>query len=321
MSTNDHQTAYQQVLDTAFTYINSWRSPLKEETLAFVEPLSESRMVKMMTLMPYGVADLVPTAVPHLQQLALAHLYIAWYYHAQDDLIDSQAEGGVILGAHLALLQAVETYKQLGLMDTPIWPEFWRLTQLSAETYAIEATSHFTHLYELTPERIAPFTTGFTINRLAPIFFNTIAQLYLAGIPSTAALYNKVLTALRAIYISLQLGDDITDWFTDLQAGQLNVVAAGLIRDLYAQRPQTTAADLTFEGLAGYRITAADYWIQLEHTITSLNQQALDLLADVEPCYLRTALLEPHITQMAQLWPAQRAQQRLFQEIFGQTST
>lgn len=318
MSVNlDDNQAYKRALNEALAYVNTLNEPLRGTIYQFLEPLSKSSMVKMMTLMPYWVGDLVATDGAVLEQLALAHFYIAWYYHAQDDVIDGQASGEVMLGGHLALLKGVEVYRQLGLTETTLWEEFWRLTELSAETYALETTSHFDALSELTAERLAPFTTEFVINRLAPIFFNTKAQLYLAGVGEDESRYQQVLDALRPLYTSLQLGDDITDWLTDLQAGQINVVAAGLISHLYENRPETTADGLTLEGLAGYQLTAADYWRELEQTITGLNQQALDLLADVEPCRLRDKLLIPHMKQMDSVWPTYHAKHRRLGELFG----
>ena len=54
----------------------------------------------------------------------------------------------------------------------------------------------------------------------APLFFNTQAQLELAGIPAHDERVQNLLRLLEILNLSLQIGDDLGDWLADLQAAQ-----------------------------------------------------------------------------------------------------
>jgi hypothetical protein len=315
--TSAEQQYYQAILAEVETYLETLAPPLQVLCRSYVTPLRERSFIQMMSLLPYWLADIVPTPPQRSHQLGLAHFYTCWYYHAQDDLLDEETPAATLLGAHLALLKMVEIYEALGLTTSEVWHEFQRLSHISAETYAVEMQSRFTTLTELTPARLAPFTVDFVGNRVTPFYFNTLAQCYLAGLsltnPQTAALT----LALRCFMTARQIGDDAGDWLTDLQAGQLNYVAAALIRRLYGRGIISDSRELNLERLAGYQVGDEDFWAEIEQTSHDLHQQALTHLAPYSPCQLQTRLIEPQLNQHRIAWEAGRIQRTTWRQMFG----
>lgn len=311
------QQHYQTILAEVQAYLETLAPPLQTLCRSYVTPLRERSFIQMMSLLPFWLSDIVPTPPQVVQQLGLAHFYTCWYYHAQDDLLDEETPAATLLGAHLALLKMVEIYEALGLTTSSVWAEFQRLTHTSAETYAVEMQSRFTTLTELTPARLTPFNVAFVGNRVTPFYFNTVAQCYMAGFslmnPQTAVLT----MALRCFMAARQIGDDAGDWLTDLQAGQLNYVAAALIRRLYERRVIADSRELNLERLAGYQVGDEGFWAEIEQTSHHLHQQALDHLAPYGRCQLQTRLIEPQLAQHTEGWAMDRARRATWREMFG----
>jgi hypothetical protein len=210
----------------------------------------------------------------------------------------------------------VETYRALGLASAPCWADFERLALTSAEHYALELGTRFAALAELTPERLAPLTVEFIMDRGAPFYFNTLAQLHLAGQPPDGALGQDLIAALRCFTAARQIGDDAADWLDDLRAGQLNYVSARMIAGLYERGPIAASAGLDLERLAGYQVGAEEFWAATELTCRQLYRQALDHLGRHGDCRLG-ALIERQMIRDAEQWAAGRAQRANVRGLFG----
>jgi hypothetical protein len=243
--------------------------------------------------------------------MGLANFYTGWYYHAQDDLLDGQGAASGWLVGHSVFSQIIETYRALDLIHTPVWPEFQQLGQRSANAYALEWQQRFSGVGALTADQLAAFSLEFILDRVAPLFFNPLAQLYLAGIPAHAERAQDVLEALRCWAAARQIGDDASDWLDDLKAGQLNYVAARLI-----ERWPPGDGERTLERLATFQLTADACWAEIEQTARSLSQSACDLLAPYGPSRLRD-MAERQLADQTEHWEALRAQRAGFQAMFG----
>ena len=164
---------------------------------------------------------------------------------------------------------------------------------------------------------MAPITLAFVGDRVAPFYFNTVAQCQLVGRLPDDPLTVALVTALRYTMAARQIGDDAGDWLEDLQAGQLNYVVAQLICRLYDQQIITTAQELNLERLAGYQVRDELFWLEIEQTTNDLHQQALAALADIEPGAFRTRLIESQMAQHAKGWAMDRARRATWREMFG----
>ena len=311
------QDKYQAILTDVHLYLDTLSPPLRAICHSYIGPLSERAFVKMMSLLPYWLVDCLQTDEGVNHQLGLAHFYCCWYYHAQDDLLDEETSTATVLGAHLALLKMVEIYQGLGVTTSSVWSEFQRLSQTSAETYALEMTSRFRTLDELTLERLAGLTLTFVGDRVTPFYFNTVAQCHLAGLapdhPTTIALT----TALRCTLAARQIGDDAGDWLEDLQAGQLTYVTAHLIRRVYDQQIIAPTQELTLERLAAYQVRDEPFWLNIEQTTYKLHQQALAALADFAADAFRCRLIETQIAQHTIGWEMDRTRRATWRQMFG----
>ncbi|MEM7348119.1 MAG: hypothetical protein AAF485_28135 [Chloroflexota bacterium] len=291
--TSVEQTRYQSILANVQSYIDSLAPTLQTICQSYLAPLSEREFIQMMSLLPYWSSDIFPLSDEVYHQLGVAHFYICWYYHTQDDLLDEEAAPGTVLGAHLALLKAVEIYEMLGVVNSPCWPTFQSFTQTSAETYALEVDTHFKALTDITTEQLAAYNVEFVGNRVTPFYFNSVAQGHLAGFSANSDRVSNVTAALRAFMAARQIGDDMGDWLTDLQENHLNYVSARLIERFATHYPEAEA--LTLERLAGYQIRDETVWEEIEQTLAQLNQQAKDYLINYAPCTLQERILETQI--------------------------
>ena len=181
MEENPH---FQASVTAVRQLISTWPDPLRGRASDFFERQLHGIPMQIITLLPYLVHELIPTPTAALAPLSEAHLLAAWYYHAQDDLLDEQHDPTVMLGAHIALLEAIRRYEQLGLATAACWPQFFALAQRASQAYTQEWLGRFTQLNQLTADQLAPFTPEFIRERAAPLFFNTQPQLELAGIPA-----------------------------------------------------------------------------------------------------------------------------------------
>ncbi len=212
----------------------------------------------------------------------------------------------------------IDNYRALGVTTAPCWAEFEKLALVSAEGYTLEMQSRFTELAELTPERLIPWTVDLVINRASPFYFNTIAQLHLAGIPSDNPLQQALPDALRYFGAARQISDDASDWLEDLQKGHLNYFSAQLIRHVYENGLVNSPFDLEPTRLAGYHLADEAFWADIEQTAQSLAQHSLDILAPYGPCRLR-ALVNDEMTRNAESWATARTRRANLRKLFGLT--
>jgi hypothetical protein len=307
---------YQAIVAEVGSYLNTLAEPLQTMARSFFDGMVRGEFSQVAALLPHWLSDLLPVSTETAHCLGVAQLYFWWYHYIQDELIDHDADPAALLSGHLALLQAIEIYESLGLTRAPCWAEFQRLARTCAENTAVELQTRFTSLEELTPERLAPFTIDFLINRVATFYFTTTAHLHLAGVSSSDPLHQAILAALHCFAAARQLGDDISDWVTDLQAGHLNFVSAHLMRRLYQQGLAGNGADLDTERLTGYQLTDETFWSEIEQITQDLSQQALDHLAPYGDCRLQS-LIQHQMAQHQEQWAAGRAQRANMRQIFG----
>ena len=301
---------YAAILADVDGFVDGFASPMRSLLVSSLLPMRERAFVRLMALLPAYLADLAPVAPETARRLGLANFYTGWYYHAQDDLLDGQAAASDWLVGHVVFAQIVETYRTLDLIHTPVWPEFQHLAHRSANAYALELRQRVASLDALTPEQLAAFDVEFILSRAAPLFFNPLAQLYLAGIPAHAERAQDLLEALRCWAAARQIGDDASDWLDDLKAGQLNAVSARLIERWPA------GGERSLERLATFQLTAEEGWTAIEHTAHTLSQRALNRLAPYGPSRLHTLVTE-QIAEQSAHWAALRAQRGAFQALFG----
>jgi hypothetical protein len=301
---------YAAILADVEGFVESFAPPLRTILAAALAPMRERAFVRLAALLPAHLADLVPVAPDISRRLGLANFYTGWYYHAQDDLLDGQATADSWLVGHVVFAQAIETYRALDLIHTPVWPEFQHLGHRSANAYAQELHQRFAGLDALSAEQLAAFSLDFILDRVAPLFFNPLAQLYLAGIPAHAERAQDLLEALRCWAAARQLADDASDWLDDLKAGQLNYVAARMIERWPA------GGERTLERLATFQLTADECWSAIERTAQTLSQRALDRLAPYGPSRFH-AMVARQQTEQAELWAALRARRAEFRTMFG----
>jgi len=213
----------------------------------------------------------------------------------------------------LALLKMVSLYDELGLTRAPHWQTMQALMQLSAEMYSIEMAHRFTNLKDLTLADTAPFTLDFAADRLASFYLSTVAQCSLAGLPPHSPHQQAVIQALRSFLTARQVGDDAGDWVEDLQAGQLNVVAARLLPRFMAC--YQTEVDL--DRLAGYQVRDESFWLSIEQDALACYDRALHSLACYEESIFRARLIEPHLAHDKTAWQTMREQRATLRQIFN----
>lgn len=278
--------------------------------------LAQADFSQIVGLLPYWLTDLLSVPSDTSHKLGVAHLYGWWYYYAQDELLDGDAPPTIILTGHLALLKMIAGYRALGVTTAPCWAEFEKLALISAENYTLEMQSRFTDLAELTRDQLAPWTVDLIINRASPFYFNTLAQLHLAGIPTDDPLQQDLLAALRYFGAARQISDDASDWLEDLQNGHLNYVSAQLIHRFYEQGLVDNIADLDLAWLIGKVVADETFLADIEQTSQSLAQQALDILAPYAPCRLQ-ALVKYQMTRNANSWAIARTRRAKLRKMFG----
>ncbi len=307
---------YQAILTEIRASLDAFPADFRSDIRSFFDRLAQGDFSQVVALLPHYLSDLLPLPAEILRQLGAAHLYGWWYYYVQDELLDGAAPPADLLGAHLALLKMLDIYIQLGLPNTPCWKDFQRLSLISAAAYAREMETRFASLAELTPERLRLWSVDLIVERAAPFYFNTIAQLYMAGISPDQPLHGDLLAALKAFTAARQIGDDAGDWIDDLQRGQLNYVSARLIGQFYKQDLPADGEALGVERLVAYALRDEEFWRDLERITQDLFYKALDHLASYGNCKL-TEVIQRQMTQSARQWTL--AQQRRFdlRALFG----
>ncbi|OQY28053.1 MAG: hypothetical protein B6243_12455 [Anaerolineaceae bacterium 4572_5.2] len=307
---------YQAVLAEIRACLDAFPPDFQSDIRSFFDRLAQGEFSQVVVLLPYYLSDLLPLSAETLRKLSAAHLYGWWYYYVQDELLDGDAPPADLLGAHLALLKMLDIYTELGLPNAPCWKDFQRLSLNSAAAYAREMKTRFASLAELTPERLRLWNPGLIIDRAAPFYFNTIAQLYMAGVSPDQPLRGDLLAALKAFTAARQIGDDAGDWIDDLQRGQLNYVSAQLIGQFYKQDLTAKGEALDVERLAAWSLRNEEFWRELERITQDYLHKALDHLTSYGSCKLKE-VIQRQMTQSARQWTSARQRRFDLRTVFG----
>jgi hypothetical protein len=246
---------------------------------------------QIVALLPRWLADLAPLDAERCDRLGRAGLYAWWYGQIVDDILDGGERPEALPVAQHALLRALDAYRELGLLAGEAWADLLARTDASAGAYARELAPRRVDPATVTDEHLALWTPALIIERASPAGFVVTAQLALAAPPGAAALRAALDQALRCLMGARQIADDASDWLGDLKAGQLNYVAAGLIRHFRRHTAPAEWGGLTLERLAGYELGAEPYWEELARSYEGLCATALARLAAYGPCRL-CALVE-----------------------------
>jgi hypothetical protein len=253
--------------------------------------LLQGELSRIVALLPRWLSDLAPLDEGRCERLGRAGLYAWWYGQIVDDLLDSAERPEALPVAQLALLRAIDGYRALGLLAGAAWGDLLARADASAAAYAQELAPRPVDPATVTDEQLALWTPALLIDRALPMGFVVTAQLALAARPGAEGLRADLDLALRCLIGARQIADDASDWLGDLKAGQLNFVAAGLIRQFRDGAAPSAWAELSLERLAGYELGAEPFWAQLARTHGELCAMALERLAARGPCRLR-ALIE-----------------------------
>jgi hypothetical protein len=266
--------------------------PASLRTLArpALERMLAGEFAQLAGLLPAWLADLLPIAGEVALDLGAAGLYAWWYGQIVDDVLDGAAPPALLPVAQHALMQALAGYSRLGLLGGATWADLHGRARASAAAYADELAGRAAPLGALSDELLARWTPELAMDRAAPFGFVAAAQAQLAGLLDDDRRRADLAAALRLLTGARQLADDASDWLDDLRAGQLNTVAAGLVRHFRRQRP-AEAAGLSLEQLAGYELAAEDYWAEAEQIYADLCRQALERLEPYGECRLRGLIL------------------------------
>ncbi len=283
--------AYTAAVAEVRRFAETLPAPLPALCLPVLERICAGSFSRIAALLPRWLSDLAPVPSATAHQLGVAQLCGWWFVSAQDDLLDGAVAPVDLLGAHLALLHAVELLRTLGLAKQPSWPALTKLAAVSAAGYAEEW---------LAPSEPATYTPELVARRGALFQFVALAQLDLAGLPRHAPLRADLPFALDQLSLARQLSDDAADWAGDLRNGRLNLVSAALARDLPAE-------SRTAERLAGRQLVAEPIWAELEQQHAAICATALERLQPYGPNRLAD-LIAAEATQGAIRWADLRAQ-------------
>jgi hypothetical protein len=309
------QSRYERICAALRVAVGVYPTGLRQLCSPALDSLLAEEFSQLAALLPAWLSDLIPLDDGLLTGLGEAGLWLWWYAAALDGLIDGDMPASSLPGAQQALLRALEIYRGLGLADTLAWDDLQARAQLAADAYAREIATRDMPLPKLSDDQLALWGSDLLADRAAPFGFTLSAQLQLAGAGKDDPRRADLAAALRALTAARQIADDASDWQADLARGQLNSVSAGLIRHLRERRP-TEAGALTIEQLAGYEISADDYWAQVEQAHAGLCGQALDRLTPYGDCRLRTLILHQQHSDNAG-WERLRARRAALRAIFG----
>lgn len=310
-----HQERYQAIATDLRAAVAAYPPALRAGAEPFLAKLLAGEFSRLAALLPAYLTDLAPVPPAAQHALGVAALWLWWYAAAFDGVLDGALAPAVLPAAQQALLQAMETYRALGLAATPAWADLHARALTSAAAYAVELAARAPRLPNLSDAQLAAWTPELLMDRAAPFGFTAVAQLELAGIPAAAPLSRDMPLALRHLTAARQLSDDASDWLDDLRADQLNAVAAGLIRHILAERPDARPL-LSVEWLAGHQLVAEKFWAAIEGRHAEQYRQATALLAPYGPCAL-SDLIAAQARIDAGHWAARREQRAAARGLFG----
>jgi hypothetical protein len=258
-------------------------APLAALCHPFLDRLLAGEFARMVALMPLWLSDLLPVTTNCAARLGVAQLFGWWYAAARDSALDHATPPATTLGGGLALLRALSIYAELGAADLAL---LTRLEARAAAAYARELASR-PGTGPITAEHIGPWRHQLVTDRAIGLQFAIAMQMDLAGLAPSDPRRTAVSSAIDALIIARQIGDDAGDWNEDLRAGQLNLVTAELARYLLAERP---GMSLSAEQMAGCQLEAEAFWEQLWATHRQICAQGVAALVPVGSSRLATLL-------------------------------
>ncbi|WP_129628024.1 hypothetical protein [Candidatus Oscillochloris fontis] len=242
-------------------------------------------------LLPTWLHDLIPLDEVQREELGSANLWLAWYAGLFDGILDGSVPTHALPCTQQALLESLETYRNLGLAGTAAWDVLMAQALETADAYAQEVATRGESLAELSSEQLAIWTPNLLMQRAAPFSFSLEAQLQFHGSNQSDPRYTPINTALRCLTAARQIADDASDWIDDLRRGHLNSVSARLITAFREQHTNPTYR-LDIEQLAGFEISAEHVWEAIETDYHHLCQSGGQALAPFGTCRLQQIILE-----------------------------
>lgn len=280
---------------------------------AALTELAVGTFSRMAALLPWWLAELAPLDDERCAALGRAGLYAWWHGQCYDAVLDRGLAPAALPLAQHALWAALDGYAALGLLAGAPWADLAARLAASAAAYAAELGGRPVDPATVDDARLAAWTVDLLMDRAAPFGFAVTAQLWLAGVPAADRRWADLPEALRCLSGARQIADDAGDWHDDLGAGQLNWVAAGLIR---AFRASHAAAEGSLERLVGYELQAEGFWAEVERAHDELCARALARLGAYGPCRLRL-LIEGQWAEQRRVFAAMGERRAALRALLG----
>jgi hypothetical protein len=272
---SDDERRYNELAGELRMFAAALPEPLPTLCGPFLEELLGGSFARIVALLPSWLTELLPVPEAAAMRLGAAQLFGWWHVALRDGVLDGQMTPDALLGGQLALLRALDIYRELGAMELPSWPRLAELERRAAAAYAREVASRPV-AGVVDRAALAPWGAELIAERGASLHFAAYVQMDLCGLSAADGRRAAIDGALRALVIARQIGDDAGDWLDDLRAGRLNYVSATLAQRVLAE-DHTMA--LTVERLAGRHVGMEPFWDELRGLHGSLCAEGINKLA------------------------------------------
>lgn len=237
-----HRSLRQEIVTTAEKNLRPSTPELRPVALRQLQRITDLRMSHEIILLPRLFYDSLRER-PHAPQqlfinLGVASLYGWSAYTIYDDLLDGEANYGLLPVANTLARYSVRTFER----TLPHKANFRKLIQTTFDR--IENAN----LWEMSHCRFTVRDGGIEVGVLPDYGRRTqlaqrslgltlapLAVLEAIGIPSTTPAARAILRALSHYIIARQLNDDAHDWRLDLQAGRITYVVNRVLQNLALQ--------------------------------------------------------------------------------------
>lgn len=166
------------------------------------------------------------------------------------------------------------------------WTAFEDLSMATAEAHCWEQQRHFSTLADIDDSVLDFDDLDRLVDRSALLQLSTVAQFILHGHGNDDPRCIAVQEMLRHYTIARQIGDDRTDWTDDLQTGCLNYVSVRIMRRMKETGAIQTYAELDVNRMAGYFLYDDVLFADIQCTILTACQRAVQSIAPYDPLYL-----------------------------------
>lgn len=309
----DEAGCYERVVARLRAETTELPPALRELAAPSLAQLVTGEFSQIAALLPWWLAELAPLADESCVELGRAGLYAWWHAWLLDSIVDG-ADGTASLPlVQHALIKALDGYAALGLLAGLPWQDLAARLAASSAAYATEVQARPVNPARVGDDGLAPWTPELLMDRAGPFGFTGTAHLHLAGVPAGDRRWTDLPVAVRCLTGARQIADDASDWLDDLRGGQLNWVAAGLIKAFRATSP---ACEGSLERLAGYELRAEGFWDEVERAYDALCAEALERLAPYGPCRLKE-LVEAQGSHDRAIFALMRERRRKLRALFG----